>query len=67
MRRLLPSTMMLPWLFPLALLLVVLVVAFAPGPVAIVLAVIAFVGLSYIGVLYYQWYLQRQRDGNADR
>lgn len=55
---------MLSWLFPLALLLVVLAVAFAPSPVIGVLGVVVSLALGYgVVPLYYLRYLQR-RDRN---
>jgi hypothetical protein len=55
----------LPWLFPLALVLVVLAVAFAPSPVIGVLGVVVFLALGYVAVplLYYRRY-QRRSDRN---
>jgi hypothetical protein len=50
----------LPWLFPLALLLVVLAVAFAPNAVTGFVGIVVFLTLGYGGVaLYYRRHQQR--------
>lgn len=57
---------MLPWMFPLALLLAVLAVAFAPTPVSGILGVVVFLVIGYVGVpLYYRRY--RQGSDHRDR
>jgi hypothetical protein len=50
---------LLPWLFPLALLVLVLLIAFAPGWVLGLLGVVVFAALGYGGVvMYYRRYQQ---------
>jgi hypothetical protein len=45
------------WLFPLALLLLVIVIAFAPGWVSGLILAVVLLGLGYAGVaLYYRRY-----------
>lgn len=52
---------LLPWLFPLTLLLVVIAVAFAPSAVAGLVGAVVFLGLGYVGVpLYYLRSKQRE-------
>lgn len=46
-------TAVLPWLFPLVLLVLVVAVAFAPGWVGGLIAVVVFGMLGYGGVAWY--------------
>lgn len=56
---------MLPWLFPLALLVLVLVIAFAPGWVLGLIGVVVFGALGYGGVvLYYRRYQEFHNQGD---
>jgi len=48
---------MLPWLFPLTLVLIVVAVAFVPSPVLGAVGVVVFLALGYVVVpLYYLRY-----------
>jgi hypothetical protein len=59
---------LLPWLFPLALLLVVLAVAFAPNAVTGGAGIVVFLALGYGGVaLYYRRHQQRSDHDDVAR
>jgi len=55
---------MLPWLFPLALLVLVVAIASAPGWVTGLIGVVVFGMLGYGGVVWY--YRRHQQFHNPD-
>ena len=60
------SKMILPWLLPLALLGIVIVVAFAPGWLIGILGLVAATLLAYAGVPLYWRLRQRRDDGSGE-
>ena len=58
--------MMLPWLFPLALVGAVLAVAFAPNWLVGVLGFLVFTALGWVGVPLYSRLRYRRSDGSGE-
>jgi positive regulator of sigma E activity len=59
---------LLPWLLPLAMVLAVVVMAFAPTAVAAVIGIVVLAVLGYVGVpLYYRHSRQRGDRGGSAR
>jgi hypothetical protein len=53
---------MLPWLLPLVMVLAVLVTAFAPPAVIVLLGVVVFGVLGFVGVPWYYRHSQRRNE-----